>query len=132
MTYEVILKRMMDRVASKYPNLDNREGSIVFNALAAAALELAIAHFEVENVLNESFVATASREYILRACEEIGLDTSRFEANAGVFKGEFDVEVPIGSRWNCELYNYTVDKNSGNYENFNGSILLYRQFTSPH
>ena len=61
MTYEVILQRMMERVTTKYPNLDNREGSIIFNALAPAALELAIMYTELENVLNESFVETATR-----------------------------------------------------------------------
>ena len=34
MTYELILQRMMDRVSLQYPNLDTREGSILFNALA--------------------------------------------------------------------------------------------------
>jgi uncharacterized phage protein gp47/JayE len=108
MTYEVILNRMMDRVFEKYPNLDNREGSIVYNAIAPAALELTIMYTELDNVLRESFVATASREYLLIACEDMGIDVSTFEANAGVHKGKFDIEVPIGSQWNCELFNYTV------------------------
>ena len=108
MTYEVILQRMMDRVTAKYPNLDNREGSIIFNALSPAALELAVMYTELDNVIRESFVDTASREYILIGCKQMGMDITQFEANAGTFKGEFDVEVPIGSRWNCELFNYTV------------------------
>lgn len=110
MTYENILERMMQRVTTSYPNLDTREGSIIFNALAPAAMELAIAYVELDNVLAESFVETASREYLYLACDEMGMDTSIFEAHAGKFKGEFDVEVPIGSRWNCDLYNYTVDE----------------------
>ena len=61
MTYEVILKRMMDRVTEQYPNLDNREGSLIFNALAPAAIELAIMYTELDNVLKESFIDTASR-----------------------------------------------------------------------
>lgn len=108
MTYEVILQRMMERVTAQYPNLDNREGSIIFNALAPAAVELAIMYTELENALNESFVDTATREYILIGCKQMGMDITQFEANAGVHKGVFNVEVPIGSRWNCELYNYTV------------------------
>lgn len=108
MTYEVILERMIDRVENKYPNLDTREGSIIYNALAPAALELAIMYTELDNVMAESFVNTASREYILLACEQMGIDTSTFEASCGSHKGEFNVEVPIGSRWSCDLYNYTV------------------------
>lgn len=122
MTYEAILDDMISTVTEKYPELDTREGSIIFNALAPAALELAIVYSELDNVLNETFVGTASREYIYLACEQIGMDTSMFDAHAGTFKGEFDVEVPIGSRWNCDLYNYVVteliQKNtaSGYYE----------------
>ena len=107
-TYETILSRMMERVSTKYPNLDTREGSILFNALAPAALELAIMYTELDNVLKESFVNTASREYLLIACEQMGMNTSVFEASASVHKGEFNIEVPIGSRWNCDLYNYIV------------------------
>jgi uncharacterized phage protein gp47/JayE len=108
MTYEVILRRMLDRVTAKYPNLDTREGSVIFNALAPAALELAIAYVDIDHVLAESFVATATRQYLYVGCEQMGMDVSVFDANAGEFKGEFDVEVPIGSRWNCDLYNYTI------------------------
>lgn len=108
MTYEVILQRMMTRVTDQYPDLDNREGSILFNALAPAALELAIMYTELDNCRNESFVDTASREYMLMGCADMGMDITQFEAKAGTHKGEFNVEVPIGSRWNCELYNYQI------------------------
>ena len=108
LTYEAILSRMIERVTKKYPNLDTREGSLIFNALAPAAVELAIMYTELDNVLSESFVGTASRDYLLIACEQMGIDTSTFDANAGVHKAEFDVEVPINSRWNCDLYNYMV------------------------
>lgn len=108
MTYEVILQRMRDRVSGKYPNLDMRESSLLSNALAPAALELAIMYTEADIVLNESFAATASRHYLLIACDQIGMDISVFEASAGTHKGEFNIEVPIGSRWNCDLYNYEV------------------------
>lgn len=108
MTYAVILQRMMKRVNESYPNIDTREGSILFNALAPAAIELAIMYTELDNAIKESFVATASREYILVGCEQMGIDTSVFEASAGVHSGGFNCEVPIGSRWNCDLYNYEV------------------------
>lgn len=108
-TYEYILNRMMKRVESQYPNLDRREGSIIFNALAPAAVELAIMYTELDNAIKESFVDTASREYILRGCEQIGIDIDQFEANGGIHKALFNVEVPVYSRWSCDLYNYTVN-----------------------
>lgn len=116
-TYESILHRMINRVSEDYPNIDTREGSLVFNALASAAVELAIAYVELDSVLQESFVDTASREYLLKACEQMGIDTSIFEASASVHRGEFNVEIPIGSRWSCDLYNYVVTDYVGVIEN---------------
>lgn len=133
MTYEFILNRMMNRVTSQYPNLDNREGSIIYNAIAPAAMELAMAYNEIDNALNESFVNTASREYMLIGCEQMGMDISIFEAKAGIHKGEFNVEVPIGSRWNCELYNYEVTEyigKSGDYYTY--KMLCNTLGTSPN
>lgn len=119
MTYEFILERMMNRVIADYPDLDTREGSMLFNALAPAAMELAIMYDELDNVLNESFIETASREYILRACTQMGIDTSEFDATYGTHKAHFNVEVPIGSRWNCnEMYNYTVIEQLPNEDGF--------------
>lgn len=108
MTYEAIMQRMMNRVTAEYPNIDTREGSMIFNALASAAVELAILYTELDNARRESFVDTASREYILIGCKQMGMDISVFEASAGVHRGVFNVTVPIGSRWNCDLYNYEV------------------------
>lgn len=133
MTYESILFRMMSRVTSKYPNLDTREGSIIFNALSPAALELAIAYSELDNVLAESFVDTASREYILRGCQQMGMDITQFDAKAGTHKGVFNVEVPISSRWNCDLYNYEVTSYIGKEgEYFAYEMLCDTVGTSPN
>lgn len=121
-TYETILARMMARVSANYPNLDTREGSVLFNALAPAALELAVMYTELDNVLKESFVNTASREYILIGCEQMGMDISQFDASPSVHKGEFNVEVAIGSRWNCDLHNFTVTEYIGK----NGDYYTYR------
>ena len=117
MTYEVILQKMMDRVTKQYPNIDNREGSIIFNALASAAMELAIAFVEMDNTRNESSVSTATREYLLIGCKDMGMDVSVFDASAGTHKAIFNVPVPIGSRWNCDMYNYTVTEYIGIDEN---------------
>lgn len=117
MTYEVILNRMLNRVSEKYPTLDTREGSVIFNALAPAAVELTTMYIELDNVLRESFVSTASREYLLKACDQMGIDITIFNASAGVHRGEFNVEIPIGSRWNCDLYNFVATEYVGVEEN---------------
>lgn len=108
MTYDVLLNRMMDRVTANYPNIDTREGSMIFNALAPEAMELAIAYTELDNIRNESFIETASRDGKLKLCQDQGIDITIFDATYGTFKGEFNVQVELGSRWNLDLYNYTV------------------------
>lgn len=113
MTYEFILDRMMERVIAKYPNLDTREGSILYNAIAPAAMELAIMYVELDNAISESFVDTATREYMLMHCKQMGMDISMFDATKGVHKALFNVKVTIGSRWNCDLYNYVVNEYIG-------------------
>jgi uncharacterized phage protein gp47/JayE len=124
MTYESILGRMMERVKADYPNIDTREGSILFNALAPAAVELAIMYTELDNIFAQSFVTTASRDYLLLGCQEMGMNVAQFYASQGVHKGVFNVEVPIFSRWNHDLYNYFVDEYIGVNEDGNHEYRL--------
>lgn len=113
MTYETILGRMLDRVVAQDPNVDIREGSIIFNALAGAAIELAISYVAMDDTRRESFVNTASREYLWIGCEQMGMDVSAFEETHGEHEARFNVEVPIGSRWNGDEYNFTVEEHIG-------------------
>lgn len=108
MTYEFLLNRMLEGIKDKYPQIDIREGSMIYDALAPSALELAIAYTELDNFRNETYISTASRTGKLQRCLEQGIDITVFEASAGLFLGEFNVLVDIGSRWNLDLYNYTV------------------------
>lgn len=108
MTYPFFVDRMLQRISNEDSTIDTREGSIVFNAIADTAMELAIAYVELNNVQNESFVPTASRQYKLLGCRQAGMDITQFEASRGIHEGVFNVPVPIGSRWNFEIYNFTV------------------------
>lgn len=110
LTYEYLLNEMLTRVSEKYPNLDTREGSVLFNALAPTAVETAISYLDLNDILSQSFILTARRKYLLMACVQMGMDISNFNAHAGTFKAEFNVLVPQGSRWNCDIYNFTVEE----------------------
>lgn len=125
MTYPYIMNRMMNRIKEDYPEFDYREGSVIYNALAAAGMELAIAYNELDTVLDESFVQTATRHYILLGCRQVGMDTDQFEASAGVYKGVFNVPVEIGSRWNLDIYNYVVDEQMPSEAEYPG-MYIYR------
>lgn len=125
MTYENLVARMIQRINDNYPDVDVREGSMVFNSIAAAALELAEAYVELDNVRNESFVATATREYILAGCDQVGIDVAIFNATNGFFKGVFNIPIPEYSRWNMGPHNYLVIdrlEDEEEYENY----FIYR------
>lgn len=106
MTYEYILQDMLSRVSS---SMDKREGSIIYDALAPAAAELAITYIALDNILKETFADTATREYLIRRAAERGITPSA--ATYAVLKGEFtpsDVVLPTGSRFSCGTLNYEV------------------------
>lgn len=102
-TYEQILKRMLDRVPN---DLDKREGSVIYTALAPAAAEMQNMYIELDWMLNQSFADTQDREYLIRRCAERGI-IPELATNA-ILKGEFSKDIPIGSRFSLGLLNYTV------------------------
>ncbi len=104
-TVDYILQRMLDKIAA---SVDKREGSIIYDALAPAASELAQMYLELDTVLNETFANTASREYLIKRVYERGISPTA--ATYAVGKGVFNVSVPIGTRFSLESYNYTVSE----------------------
>ncbi len=70
MSFDVILRRMLDRIPNSF---DKREGSVIYDALAPAAMEIMAMYIELENVLTEAFADTASREYLIRRATERGI-----------------------------------------------------------
>jgi len=102
-TYEVILQRMLDAV----PNtVDKREGSIIYNALAPAAVELQNMYIELDVILDESFADTQSRTYLIKRAAERGITPD--PATKAVVKGVFNMDVAIGSRFSLDDLNYVV------------------------
>ncbi|WP_304584167.1 baseplate J/gp47 family protein [Acutalibacter muris] len=107
-TYEALLQAKLARVAA---SLDKREGSIIFDALAPNSLESAMIYVALDSILNETFADTASRDYLVKRCAERGI--SPLPATAAVGAGEFSMDVPIGSRFSCDKYNWTVTEQVG-------------------
>ena len=105
MTYEQIMERMLARVPN---NLDKREGSVIWDALAPAAMELESLYFVLQDFIKETFGDTASRPNLIRRASERGIIP--YKASKAILKGIFDVEVPLGSRYSLDDLNYTVTK----------------------
>lgn len=102
-TYEAILR---DKLSKIDPTLDKREGSIIYDALAPNSIESAMLYAALDTILNETFADTASRDYLILRCAERGI--SPLPATSAVAIGEFDIDVPIGSRFSGDRYNWVV------------------------
>lgn len=103
MTYENILADMQSRIDNAY---DKREGSVVYDSCAAAALEIANLYAALQDMLNNTFADTAQREYLIRRAAERGIYP--FSATKATVLAVFNCEIPIGNRFTCEEYSYTV------------------------
>lgn len=110
-TFEVILTRMLDRIPDSF---DKREGSVIYDALAPAAAEMATMYIAMDNWLNESFADTASRDYLVRRAAEVGIEP--YPATNAVMKGHFlpvEVQLTSADRFNLDIYNYRIKDNLG-------------------
>ncbi len=112
-TYEKIMQDKLSKVPS---DVDKREGSVVYDAMAPNAMETKEMYLELETYYQETFGSTASRKYLIERAKERGIYPK--PASAGSFKGVFNIDVEIGTRFSLEQYNYVVTEklDSGNHE----------------
>ena len=118
-TYEELLAAMLSEVPT---DVDKREGSIIFDTLSPAALELANAYMGMDSVLNNAFAETAIREYLIKIAKERGLSPE--PATNAVLKGEFNFisndgeyiseVVSEGDRFNLDKINYIITSQISN------------------
>lgn len=116
MTFDYIMNRMLESVPD---TVDKREGSIIYDALSPAAAELAKCYMELDVVMDETFVDTASLQYLMLRCKERGVAIQG--ETAAVIEGVFtpsNVELSAGLRFNCDEVNYVVTEkiSAGHYK----------------
>lgn len=111
MTYERILENVLARVEG---NVDKRQGSVIYDAVAPACAELAEAYIKIENALDNSFADTACREYLVLRAKERGIEP--YKAAKAAARGVFDGEVPLGSRFSIGTVNFIVTEKICDYE----------------
>ena len=108
-TFEDILNNMLDKVPD---NIDKREGSVIYDALAPVAIQLQHTYIDLQNMLAQSFAYTSDRQYLILKAKEHGIEV--FPATKSIIKGEFKnseneyMEVDIGKRFSIEELNYVV------------------------
>lgn len=106
MTYDNILNAMLDRVAT---NVDKREGSIIFDALAPAAYKLAEQYFNLSQYVDLFFADTAVGEFLDRKVADHGI--MRKPAANAVRQVETSGAVEIGTRWGIALDTPIIEYN---------------------
>ncbi|MGO4498801.1 baseplate J/gp47 family protein [Paenibacillus sp. 2RAB27] len=108
-SYAVILQRLLEKVPD---DLDKRSGSVIYDALAPAAIELSNAYVALDSILTSAFADSANDEYLEYRTNEFGI--TRKSATAAIRKGLFygtgnnSIDVPIGSRFSINGVSYTV------------------------
>jgi len=109
-TYESILSDMLSRIPD---NIDKREGSIIYDAMAPAALKLAEAYFIMFSERDLYFLDTTEGEYLDRKASEYGLE--RKQATYALREGTFTdkdsalVDVPLGERFRISDISFVVE-----------------------
>lgn len=103
MTYETLLARALSRVTSVG---DKREGSMVMNGVAPSMAELAQLYIAADFVFQATYIATAPREYLIRRAADRSM--APYPASQAVFRAEFNIEVPVGTRFSREDLNFAV------------------------
>lgn len=86
--YEYFLNVMLERVPE---GIDTREGSIIYDAVAPASYQMAEFIMQLKNVLVETFVLTASGQYLDYRAEETGV--YRIKATKAIVKARFTNEA---------------------------------------
>lgn len=103
MTYENILNSMLDSVTS---DIDKREGSVIYDALAPCALKLSETYFYLNNFLDLVSGDTAVGEYLDRVVADYGL--TRKSATYAARKITTTAPVDIGTRWGLNGTSYKI------------------------
>ena len=83
-TYEYLLDRALKNIPD---DLDKRESSPIFAALAPCCLELSKAYQEMQKNLNQSFAETSERKYLILRAKERGIEP--FSATKNIKKADF-------------------------------------------
>lgn len=107
MTFESILAEMLDAVSA---DVDKREGSIIYDALAPTALKLAETYSDMDVLMLRTFAETADGDDLDKRVGEAGV--KRKKASYAIRKGVFTAKdepfvIPIGAKFILDNITYS-------------------------
>lgn len=106
-TFNTIIQRMLNNVDD---DIDKREGSVIYTALAPIALELETYYEALDEVLTETFADTASYYYLTKRAAERNIYP--IEATASTLRMIADpptAEIEVGDKFTSEDYELTFE-----------------------
>lgn len=106
--FNVVMQRMLNNVSN---DVDKREGSVIWDAIAPCARELVNMYAEIERALDNTFAGTAEREWLIKCCKEIGV--TPYPATYALRKAVFtpaELNIPIGERFSYDDLNFAVEE----------------------
>ena len=105
-TADTIRQRMLRRVPA---SIDKREGSVIYDASAPAAIEMELLYAALDFFLKATFADTAPREYLVERAKERGMEP--YPASCAIVKltaVPAETEIPVGARFSCDDVNFVV------------------------
>lgn len=111
---DFLLERMLSRVDD---TRDKREGSIIYDAQAPAAVEFSLVYMTLDWILKNMYGDTADREGLKAVAKDRAMEA--FPATQAIVKGEFNIALPINARFNFDDLNYMaikfIEENQGKF-----------------
>lgn len=104
--FDTLVERMLANVDDKF---DKREGSVIYDAIAPAALELANMYVALDMVMDEVFADSASYYYLIKRAAERGIypkEETNAECKLTVVPA--GTQISIDDRFALGELNYTV------------------------
>lgn len=101
--FDYFMDSMLRRIPDEY---DKRQGSPIWDALAPAAIELSNEYVQLDYIVKNMFGDTADRKFLELHAKDRNLYPN--PATYATIKGEFNIELRQGTRFNLEDMNYYV------------------------
>ncbi len=102
-TFENLMQDALSRISD---DVDKREGSIIYDALAPIMAEIAQVYIGMDFVFDATYITTAPREYLILRAADRGITPK--EATKALFRADFNMIVENGTRFSCNDLNFAV------------------------
>lgn len=104
--FDTLMETMLTNVSDDF---DKREGSVIYDAIAPVALELANFYINLDMIVDEVFADSASYYYLIKRAAERGIFPKEETYAVGkMIVTPVDTVVKAGDRFNLDELNYAI------------------------